>query len=305
MTIERYKITSRDQWMALRAADLTASDVGAAAGADRRKSALQLYAEKTGALFPAADNKMMRRGRWLEPAVIEALHDEHPDWRIIRPGLYLRDPELRLGATPDAVAETGEAGILHNVQCKVVSRPVYERDWSDGPPLPYLLQTLTEGLLLDMPSYIAALVIDTYSAELELFSIERHAAAEQRVKSIASEFWRRVATGNPPAADYARDAETVAALYPESVPEPVLDLSGDNRMAELLPARAMLKNEADGIMQQLLEIDTEIKAKLGDHEVATLPGWRLSWKTHHRKEFVTPASTYRALRVAELQEEIA
>lgn len=303
--IERYPVdpvTDRATWLALRLPDLTASDVPAAAGIDPYKSPLQLYAEKTGQIMPAADNALMRRGRWLESAVLAALTETHPDWQIRPAKIYCRDTELRLGATPDAIAMTDQPGVT-NIQCKVVSKPSYERDWAEGPPMGYMLQTLTEALLLGCErSILAALVIDTYSAELREFPVPRHAAAEARVMEIAQEFWANVASGKRPAADYERDAEVVAKLFPTSRPEPVLDLSGDNRLAELLPARAMLKGEIAELGKRVEAMDVEIKDKLGEHERATLPGWKVSWKTQERKEQVIPASTFRVLRVTEIAE---
>ena len=87
----------------LRANDLTASDMGAAVGDSPFKTQLELYAEKTGHLQPKSETPVMRRGRLLEPVAVSMLREEHPDWDIRYPlNLYLRDPELRLGATPDA-----------------------------------------------------------------------------------------------------------------------------------------------------------------------------------------------------------
>jgi predicted phage-related endonuclease len=303
--IERYKVHSRDEWLALRSVDLTASDVGAAVGLDPYKSPLALYAEKTGLLLPQADNNAMRRGRWLEAAVLSAIREEHPDWEVRPAGIYLRDAELRLGATPDAIAQTDEPG-LTNIQCKVVNRPGYERDWVNGPPLNYQLQTLTEGMLLDAHrSLVAALVIDTYTAELYLHPVPRHEAAEARVKEIATAFWSRVAAGTPPPADYQRDAETIAALHPRSEPETVVDLTGDNHIRELLHDRAILKDGISGSEKMVEAIDTEIKAKIGDAERATLPGWKLSWKTEDRAAYTVKASTRRVLRVTEIEEQAA
>lgn len=305
--IERYQIESRDAWLAMRSHDLTASDIGAAIGIDPYKTALQLYAEKTGEIMPAGDSNLMRRGRWLESAVLAALAEEHPSWEIERPKIYLRDAELRLGATPDALAATDEPGIT-NIQCKVVSKPAYERDWAEGPPLHYVLQTATEGLLLGAQrSLLAVLVIDTYSAELYEHPVPRHAGAEGRVQEIAREFWTNIAEGKRPVADYERDGETVAALFPVSRPTPVLSLAGDNRLAELLPTRAVLKDEIASLTREVEAIDVEIKDKLGEHEIAELPGWRLSWKTQHRAERIMPASSFRVLRVTDkrAKEEIA
>lgn len=299
--IERFAMTDRATWLAWRAQDLTASDVGAAVGLDRYKSPLKLYAEKTGLLMGDPDNASMRRGRWLEAAVLSAIREEHPDWEV-RPALvYLRDTALRIGATPDAVAQTDKPG-LTNIQCKVVARPTYEREWVDGPPLGYVLQTLTEGMLLDAAqSLVAALVIDTYTADLYLHDVPRHEAAEARVRAIAKDFWANVAAGLVPAVDSTLDAEVVAALYPQSVPEPVLDLTGDNLMPDLLRQRSIAKTVIDVETQRLGEIDTEIKAKLGEAERATLPGYRISWKTQTRKEYTVPAATFRVLRVTEEQ----
>lgn len=301
--IERHPITSREQWLALRAQDLTASDIGAAVGLDPFKTALQLYGEKTGQLMAEPDNNMMRRGRWLEAAVLSAIREEHPDWDVRPAKVYLRDSELRLGATPDAIAVTDQPG-LTNIQCKVVTPQAYERHWSPEPPLGYQLQTLCEGLLMDtQQSLLAALVVDTYSAELYLHPVPRHAKAEDAVRGIAATFWANMASGRRPAADFKRDAETVAALFPQSVPEPVLDLSADNRLPDLLADRAHLKAQIIDWEARVGEIEVEIKDKLGAHEVAELPGWRISWKTQTRKEQIIKASTFRVLRVSEIEQQ--
>jgi predicted phage-related endonuclease len=299
--IEFHKIESRDQWLAMRAMDLTASDVGAAVGVDPYKSRLGLYAEKTAMLMPQADNNAMRRGRWLEAAVLSAIREENPDWDVQPLGYYVRDPDLRLGATPDATAATDEIG-LTNIQCKVVNRPSYNRDWVDGPPMNYLLQTLTEGMLLGAHrSIVAALVIDTYTADLFLHPVPRHEAAEARVRAIAAQFWEDVAAGRMPPADEARDAETVAALYPQSEAETVLDLSTDNMIRDLLRERSTAKAVIKVEEQRVGEIDTLIKEKLGTNERAELPGWKISWKTQNLKERIVAATTSRPLRVTEIE----
>lgn len=304
MTVERISIRDRASWLALRAHDLTASDIGAAVGIDPYKTPLRLYAEKLGTLQAEPDSNIMRRGRWMEAAVLEALREEQPGWVVEKCNVYLRDPALRLGATPDAVATTDDGEIV-NVQCKVVSKPAYERDWIDGPPMPYVLQTLTEGLLQGTGSVIAALVVDTYSADLFLHAVPRHGGAEARVMQIADEFWRNIENGVRPAVDFKRDAETLAAMWPQSHADPVLDLTGDNRLPELLIERGVLKQAVKDCDQRLIEIDTEIKDKLGDAERATLPGWKISWKTHTRKEHVVAETMARPLLVTDLRDKDA
>lgn len=301
MTVEVFKVTDRASWLALRSQDLTASDIGAAVGVDPYKSRLALYAEKTGLLMPQGDNNAMRRGRWMEAAVLAAIREERPDWDVSPSHVYLRDPALRLGATPDAYARDDKPGLI-NVQCKVVNRPSYERDWVDGPPMGYMLQTVTEGMLMDArESIVAALVIDTYTADLFLHPLPRHAGAEERIREIAGQFWANVAAGRVPAADETQDAEVVNALYPQSEADPVLDLSTDNLIRDLLHERTTAKTIVKVEQQRVDEIDVLIKEKLGKHERAELPGWKISWKTQHRKEQIVAASTFRALRITETE----
>jgi putative phage-type endonuclease len=100
MTIERYKVHDRDEWLALRAHDLTASDIGAAAGVDPYKSPLALYAEKIGMLMPQADNNAMRRGRWLEAAVLSAIRETHPTGTCARPSSTCATPSCAWAPRP-------------------------------------------------------------------------------------------------------------------------------------------------------------------------------------------------------------
>jgi predicted phage-related endonuclease len=300
--IERHVIADRVAWLMLRSRDLTASDLGAAIGVDRFKSPLALYAEKQG-IIGTADNAAMQRGRWMEPAVIEAIREEHPDWEVRKANVYLRDPELRLGCTADAVAITDRPG-LTNIQLKVVAKPVFESQWSDGPPMSYQLQTLCEGMLMDAErSILAALVVDTYTASLRLFPVDRHVGAEGRLRGIAAAFWRNMASGRRPRADVTRDAETVAAMFPVSEPEQVLDLSADNRLGWLLPKRISLIAERDVLQAAIDEIETEVKDKMGAAERALLPGWRLSWPTQTRKAHAVRESRFRRLTITEKQQE--
>jgi predicted phage-related endonuclease len=311
--IERFAITDRASWLAMRSHDLTASDIGAVIGIDPYKTPYQVWAEKAG-LAETADSNILRRGRWLEPAVLEALKEELPDWRFVRPGIYLRDPDCRLGATPDALGEDrlliggrvdpDEPGLV-NIQLKVISRPAFEKDWAAGSaPIGYQLQTLCEGMLLDAAySLLAALVLDTWSAELELRTVPRHAAAEQRIRDIARRFWTAFEEGHAPQPDYSRDAETVRALFPPDPQKPApIDFSTDNRLGGLLSVRAELKDNIKAAEEDCAAIDAEIVHKLDGAEAACLPGWKISHTIAHRDAYQVAAKDYPVLRIARTKE---
>jgi putative phage-type endonuclease len=301
--IERRPITSRAEWLDWRRQFLCASEIASAAGLDEYRTPLQVYAEKTGIKLAGAENAAMRRGRLFEGAAIEYLAEEHPDWRIIRPKLFLADREHRLGATPDALLEVpDDPAALINCQIKTVNRHAFER-WNGQPPIGYQLQVATENMLLDAArGILAVLVMSAYDAELVLFDVPRHAEAEARIRGLALRFWENIAAGRRPAPDYERDAATIAALFPKGEPGSVLDLGGDNRLAEILPEREFLKDRIDGDKKQVDALDAEIKDKLGDAEAAELPGWRISLKQEQHREYTVPASSRRVLRVKQLKE---
>ncbi len=300
---EVFPVRDRAEWLARRSHDLTASDIGAAAGVDPHKTGLQLWGEKTGQLASAADNPLMQRGRWLEPAVRAAILDENPGWAVEPVMRYFRDSELRLGASPDFQAITDEPGIT-NIQAKVVTPGAFEKNWANGPPLNYLLQTTCEGMLMDAArSILAALVIHPYKAELRMYPVPRHAAAEQKIEEIARSFWQMIAEGKQPAADYKRDAEVIEALHPTSTIAVPIDLTGNNHLAVILPRYVALKNGMAIDKRLASELEAEIKEAIGDHELAELPGFTISWKTQHRKEHVVKATSYRVLRVTDLGED--
>jgi predicted phage-related endonuclease len=296
--ILRFTTDDRALWLARRQALLGASDFGAAYGCDEFRTALDVYAEKAGLVGATIENDVMRRGRLLEPAVIAAVREEHPDWDVRYPlNLQLVDADAKIGCTPDAVAQTDEPG-LTNLQCKVISRRKYDDNWLTGPPLKYKLQCLVEGRVMDAArSIIAVLIMDTYSVTLALHPVPRNEAGEAAAWDFAATFWANVAAGVMPAVDLDRDAETLATIYPQSEADPVLDLSADNRLPELLPIRARLKAEIASASKEIERVDNEIKAKLGTHERATLPGWAISWKTQHNKERFQAAYDSRPLRV--------
>lgn len=303
--IEAHQIPPGMRLHPLRATDLTASDLGAVSGIDPHRTALAVYAEKSGLILGASETPLMRRGRWFEAAAVAALEEQQPEWDIRRPHVYLRDPEVRLGATPDCLAEDPDDPGLINVQIKCVSKPVFEREWADGgAPLHYVLQTLAEGFLLNAErSILAALVVDTYSATLELRDVPRHQAGEQYLRQVAAGFWRNMADGLRPAPDYSRDAETIDRMFPHAeAGQPALDLAPDNRMPDLLMMRDDVRAAIDADKARLEAIDAEIKLKLGTAETAVLPGWKISWREQTRKSYTVPAATFRVLRTTHLDE---
>lgn len=309
MSIERREIVDRQQWLEWRKADVTASDVAAVLGMDANKTPAKVWAEKTGLISPEPQTDFLEFRLALEAAVIDMLKFRRPSWSIRRASVYLRDPDLRLGATPDAVATDPEREGLGTVQCKTVLSSVFEREWKDlgddlaEAPLNYQLQTLTEAMLCGASwAVIAALVLEgPGTGTFKLARIDRNPEAEQRIRDAVARFWATTNAGQMPSPlKYELDADVIAALYPEAqIKEPPLDLSADNRLPDLLTRRAELTKQINIAADEVDAINAEVKNKLGLHEQARLPGWRISWKLQKRPERIVAAWQGRVLRITE------
>ena len=298
--IERRPISDRSQWLSWRTADVTASRVGALFGVHPYETALRLYAEKRGVEFPDQDNKVMRRGRWLEPAVAKAVEELRPEWKLEPPNVYLRDPDIRLGCTPDFFIHDPVRG-LGVLQAKTVASSVYARDWLGGSEIPFwiVLQTLTECMLADAAfGVVGALKVHEHDMDIAILEVPRHADSELKILVAVRNFWRNVADGIEPDPDFARDAAVIKLMTPRETPGKQIDFSGHNELPAMLAERAELMRKMGAAEDRCDEIETEVKHLMGDAELANgLPDWRITYKTQKRAGYTVPPKEPRVLLI--------
>lgn len=289
MNREVREISNISEWLDWRRSDITASRVAAIFGEHPYLSLDQLAAALRGERGDAP-NAAMRRGRILEPAVLVAIAEDHPDWRIAKATTYHRLPDHRLGCTPDAWLD--DDGLI---QIKTVSPQKWE-EWRGHPPLAYTLQTLTELMVTGRERGLLAIMVTSSSLPLHYFPVPRHEAAEQRILDAVADFWRRWDAGEiaapAPSAELAADVDDGTHR----------DMSGDNALSVLLPEREQLKATVSKAEARLKEIDYDLKNRIGPARTAWLPGWSISYATQHRKETVIPAKDIRVLRVKATEE---
>ena len=301
---EKWEITSIGEWLEWRRRDITASRVGALFDAHPYLSREQLAAlmrgsSDAGTSMPP-DNAAMRRGRILEPAVAAAIAEERPQWVLTKASAYHRLPALRLGCTPDYFAESTDPrergpGII---QIKTVNPQQWDR-WQAKPPLPYVLQTLTEMLVTGCEWGWLATMVTSQSYPVHYTAVPRHAPAEERILAAVAQWWAEFDSGAlAPAAEAAGLAE---ALDDGSS----IDLSGDNALPGILDEREMLRQSLTAEEARLKELDYQIKNRIGRAKTGWLPGWSISYGTSHRKETVIAARDIRTLRIRRLAEQDA
>lgn len=316
MSIERFNITDasgridRAAWLALRAHDITASDVPAVCGEGLYGSPAKVWAEKRGLLPPQEMTAAMERGLWGEAAVFEALAWKQPEWELRRAKVYLRDPAARMGATPDGAAIVpGRDGVVV-VQAKVIAEPIFRDDWlvdpdddiefgEAKPPLAYQLQTLVESMLADAcAGALVVLVVGMFKWTLRTFWIERHAGAEAMICERVASFWRDyLDPGIQPPVDPTRDSELVKRLWPQDDGSEI-DLSAHPAAGAMVDERENIAARMKADKGRRDEIETSIKGLLGNSTYGRLADGRLiSWKLQQRAAYSVEATEYRVLRV--------
>ena len=294
----------RDDWLAMRRQDVTASQIAAVIGQHPYCSALELWAQKTGQIVTVADNAAMRRGRLLEPVAVKLTGEALQGCRIQYNDaqLYWRDEEARIGATPDVIVHNHEDG-RGVIQLKNVEPGIYAKNWQSGePPLWVALQALCEAKLTGAQWAAVGVLRVGHGVEFNLMPVPLHQGAWDRLTAAVADFWRAVEAGVAPQPDYTRDGAIISSMYPASNGA-VIDLSGDNELAVALAEREEAKILAKGLDEQLDKLDAIIRHKVGAHETALAGDFRITIRTEERKAYSVPAGSRRPIRVKRIKGE--
>lgn len=305
-TVERLPKGSRQDWLALRREDLTASEAGALFGAHKYTTLRKLQYDKAYGRSEDKSDSEKRRGQIMEPAVAEAITIDTP-LRPRRCDHYLRarasDRHVRLGATLDYdLVTTAEellaidklrlgvlaAGwdemvgdLLLTVECKSVDMGVFEREWASGPPAYHVIQAAQQAMLAGAHGGLVACLVENRAKDLFLYPVPRRPAFEARLVAEAREFWRMYEAGEEPPV-VALDNGFMASYFPV---EPgaddaaaVVNLTAEPGWRELVEERERLKMDIDRAETLIDGIEARIKDRMREAVRAILPGWSITWK---------------------------
>lgn len=307
-------------WLAMRQNDVTASVAGAMFGIHPYTTGFSLWAEKTGRYRPEVidtptiidDGETIvyppaARGHLFERTSIEAVRALRPDWTISYPvGRYWTKPASRIGCTPDALAyDPARPGGFGIIQIKTTNPFTFRKEWKEdgmvNPPLWIALQAMVEAVLTGASWASVAVMVSEFDTRLSVFDIPIKRGAWSNLEARVAEFWAQVATGETPEPDFMRDAAVIAKVFAIADDEDVLDLTTNNRAAEIVRQRAELKavEKAGGDAEAARKpLDGELIFLLGNHKSARLPGGAIiTAPTINRKEGVVRASSHRRITI--------
>lgn len=233
MTIEIIHPSDEAHWLSLRKQDVTSTEVAALFGISPYITAFELWHRKHDNLDVEFDvNERMKWGTRLQDSIAQGIADDNA-WKIRRMTEYIRDPELRAGASFDFEFHSlgDDEGIL---EIKNVDSLAFKDGWLvDGDDVqapPHIELQVQQQLMLSGRSaaYIGALIGGN---RVVLIKREPDREVIQAIRKKIGEFWTSVCEHREPTPDFGRDSDFIARLY--AFAEPGSVFNADDRVSKL------------------------------------------------------------------------
>jgi putative phage-type endonuclease len=271
--------TDERHWHALRAQDLTSTDIAALFGLSPYATAIDVWHNKRdGVTESIADNERMKWGRRLESVVAHGIAEDQ-GWFAQAFDEYGRLPEHRIGSSFDfrCGPNFGECDAI--LEIKTVDALAYRQGWTveddfiEAPAhieLQLQHQLLVSGLRV---GYIGALIGGN---RVELLRREADDAVHAAILRRARDFWRSIDTGTPPPVVTADDARAYIRRQDHAEPGKLLDARGDAELQALLSQYQEAKRT-----QKQAEDDADVAraallSRIGDAERVMFDGGTIS-----------------------------
>ncbi|MBQ6996296.1 MAG: YqaJ viral recombinase family protein [Lachnospiraceae bacterium] len=261
---------SHEDWLKYRKMGIGGSDAGAICGLNPYSSAIQVYQDKTSEDLNEFDNEAMRQGRDLEQYVAERFMEETGLKVRKANAIYCHEEYPYIMANIDRTVLGKNAGL----ECKTVS--AYNADkWKDGQvPMHYQIQCHHYMLVTGAKAwYIAAVIL---GVRFVYQKIERDEEIINYLIQIEAEFWKEhVMKGIMPAPDGSKVCdEILSKYYPKALRTDTLQLTA---YKEKLQRRTEIVEIIERMEKEKSQIEQEIKAEMGDFEMAECEDYRISW----------------------------
>ncbi|SEF87626.1 YqaJ viral recombinase family protein [Paenibacillus sp. UNC499MF] len=282
---------SYGEWLAWRRQGIGGSDAAAVCGADKWKSALEVYLDKTGELPPAEEKEAMRLGSKLKDFIAREFTDR-TGHRVMRRNSIFQHPEHSfMLAGLDRWVIGSQAGLL----CKTAGE-FSKEEWEEGRvPARIDFQCQHYMAVTGAGHWWVAVLIG--GNKFRTVRLER---SEERIEELIERetvFWNgHVLEKRPPAFDGTdASSDLLNRLYPpvtsrtSSVPltEEAERWIGQYRQgAEEERAAALRKTEAEN----------KLKGLLGEHEQGTVGNYKVEWKSINRKS--ARSASYRRFQIS-------
>jgi putative phage-type endonuclease len=267
-----------EQWEARRGL-VTASRIAKIAGVSRFGGPASAWLEMTENKMSEEETDAQRRGRILEPSILDWYREQVPGWAVVPCGSITRDDIPFAAATPDSLAIRDD--LRRSVEAKSAAGPVVQQFGEEGTdeiPAEYLCQTQWQmGIGRLERADVPVLLSDPFAGFcFRLYTVHFDEALFGHLVEMAAKFHRdHIVTGKPPPADNPDQAqELLARLHPRANEDVVPATPEIDSLGLQLGA---IREEAKALKSKKDALTASIKAFLGDRRTVTGTGWKALW----------------------------
>jgi putative phage-type endonuclease len=250
---------NKQEWLRERKNYLGGSDLGAIAGLNPYRTALDVYLDKTSDDITEETNAAMRWGNLLEEAVAEGYSEDTGKmvWKWLQPIKHKEYPFL--AANIDRWVGDRE----YVLECKTAGFNK-AKEWgdlgTDNIPESYLVQVSYYAAICDVPKVDIAVLIG--GNDFRIYTYERNKELEDKLIKIACNFWHNhIEKRIPPKCVNTRDTFN---LFPQSNHHEIVAESNILEKWEELKAA---KEEENRIADTIEKLKTDIQEFMRDYDV--------------------------------------
>lgn len=306
-----YKFTNEKEWLAARMQDITSTELAALMGMSEYKSRLKLWMIKSGKMDDDfVETRFTKWGKRLQLAIGQGISEDEGYECFDLTNYYLRDEEARIGASMDfrVVRPDGVAGLLETKSTGFFDE---EMGWTKTrAPIDYEFQIQGQlNLAVSEGEEISFGVIGALDGrkQTRLYQRSPDGALWDLVRDEVHKFWHSIKIDEPPAPDYAVDADLIRKLQgPVNVGQNI-SLTGNNRAHALIEQYMTLEAAREQVMPLLKDGETKIdsiKAELhhmaGNAETVLIGDYRINCKTTTIDDRLQPSYCFRRFDVKKM-----
>jgi len=298
--VKKYQILEPEAdkalWLEARRTGITGTDIAATSGLNPHKKVYDVFLDKLGLVDEDADNPFIRRGRRMEPVLVED-YEEMAGLKTVKVGLVRHPEHSFVLGTPDRLVVDEDGNILHGLEVKTANArqaPFWGPPETDIIPDQYLLQCQWYMLATDIKRWD---VIVSIGGELpQIYHVEFNEELCSKLLNIAEQFWNdNVLKKDPPSADASESAaKMLAKLYRKAD----LDLIEAGQEEDSLVSSLMeKKEELEKLQEEVRLLENKLKERIGDHEGLKGGGWIVTWKKTKDRQTVKYDELVKELQV--------
>ena len=276
--------TQRVAFLDRRRSYIGGTDAAAIAGLSPWASPLSVFLDKTASELPEREETLpMRRGLALERFIADEFCRAMPGLVTYHPAPQIRtDWGFPAGASLDwyVAAANKPRTPVAVLETKTAFSYVSAKQWDvDNVDLPDGYYAQVQWYLAVTGMELCYAAADTGKPQLTILPIESDTKVQDVLIETACEFWQNhVLMGVAPEPNGSdADHEALASLWPETIPDPPVSI--EDELAEVILSDYLahsLKAKQHG--DEAEKAKQRLQALMGEHEAATIGGWKLTWK---------------------------